>query len=78
MDGIYIEPLNLKELELLKKIAELIGADARIITDKEKKYLAGLKMIEIAEKHPKFDLSDDEIMSMVKEVEEEIYGKPKK
>lgn len=75
MEAIYIEPKTEKELELLKKIAELIGAKCHILSDKEVKYLAGLKMIEIAEKHPKHNLSDEEIMNMVKEVEEEIYGK---
>jgi hypothetical protein len=78
MEGIYIEPATPKELELLKKIAELIGAKTLILSEKEKRYLAGLKMVEIAEKHPKYDISDEEIMTMAKEVEENIYGKNKK
>ena len=35
-------------------------------------------MVEIAEKHPKYVISDDEIMTMAKEVEVEIYGKSRK
>lgn len=78
MEAIYIEPKTGKELELLQKIAELIGAKNRILTDKEIQYLAGLKMIEIAEKHPKYNISDEEITSMVKEAEEKIFGKSEK
>jgi len=78
MEAIYIEPKNNKELELLKKIAELIGAKSHVLSDKEKKYLAGLKMVEIAEKHPKYDISDEEILNMAKEAEEEVYGKKEK
>jgi hypothetical protein len=78
MEAIYIEPKNSKELELLKKIAELIGAKSHILSDKEKKLLAGLKMVEIAENHPKYDISDEEIMNMAKEVEEVVYGKRRK
>jgi hypothetical protein len=35
-------------------------------------------MVEIAENHPKYDISDEEIMNMAKEVEEEVYGKRRK
>lgn len=78
MEGIYIEPKNSKELELLKKIAELIKAKTHVLSEKEKKYLAGLRMVDIAEGHLKCDISDEEIMNIVKEVEEEVYGKSKK
>lgn len=77
MEAIYIEPKTDKELALLQKIAELIGAKSRILTDSEIKYLSGLKMVEIAEKHPKYNISDDEIMNIAKEAEERIYDKPK-
>lgn len=75
MEAIYIAPKTTKELELLKKIAEIIGADAHIVSEEEKRYFAGLRMVEIAERHPKFDISDEEIRNMAKEVEEEVYGK---
>jgi len=78
MEGIYIEPSTDRELEILKYIAKLIGAKAHVLSDKEIKYLAGLKMIDIAESLPKYDITDDEIMNLMKEAEEEIYGKPKK
>lgn len=61
MEAIYIEPKNDKELELLKMIAELIGASPQILSDKEKKYLAGLRMVEIAENHSKYDISNEDI-----------------
>ncbi|MBY0479235.1 MAG: hypothetical protein K2Q24_16420 [Chitinophagaceae bacterium] len=78
MEGIYIEPATERELEILKSIAKLIGAKAHVLSEKESKYLAGLKMIEIAESLPKYEITDDEIMNLMKEAEEEIYGKPKK
>lgn len=78
MEGIYIEPSTERELEILKYIARLIGAKTHVLSDKEIKYLAGLKMTEIAESLPKYNITDDEIMTMVKEAEEEIYGKAKK
>ncbi|WP_462252221.1 hypothetical protein [Ferruginibacter sp.] len=45
------------------------------INDISKKYFAGLKMIEIADKHPKFEISDEEIITMLKEDENGIYKK---
>gem|GEM_PF-6388389 len=45
------------------------------INDIKKKYLAGLKMTEIADKHPKFEISDEEIITMPKEDENSIYKK---
>jgi uncharacterized protein (DUF169 family) len=78
MEGIYIETATSKELELLKKIAELIGAKTLVLSEKDVKYLAGLKMVEIAERHPKYDITNEEIMTMAREVEEKIYGKSKK
>lgn len=74
----YIEPRTSKELELLKKIAEIIGADTHIVSEKEKRYFAGLRMVEIAESHPKFDITDEEIRNMAKEIEEDVYGKKEK
>jgi hypothetical protein len=45
------------------------------INDANKKYLAGLKMNEIANQHPKFEISDEEIMNLLKEDENGIYKK---
>ncbi len=45
------------------------------INDTNKKYLAGLKMTEIADKQPKFEISDEEIITMLKEDENGIYKK---
>ena len=42
---------------------------------KVKKKLASIKMIEIAAKHPKFNLPDEEIINMMKEEEDDVYGK---
>ena len=78
MEAIYIEAKNNKELELLKKIAELIGAKSYVLSDTEIKYLAGLRMVEIAEAHPKYNITEEEIMNMAKEAEEDIYGKKRK
>ena len=45
------------------------------INDTNKNYLAGLKMTEITAKHPKFEISDEEIMNLLKEDENGIYEK---
>lgn len=45
------------------------------INDANKKYFAGLKMIEIANQHHKFEISDEEIIDLLKEDENGIYEK---
>jgi replication initiation and membrane attachment protein DnaB len=75
MDAILIEPRNKKELSALKKIIAKLGLASLIVTEKEKKIIAGYKAVEIARDHPKYDISEEDILSMVKEAEVEIYGK---
>ncbi len=75
MESILIEPRDEKEMNIIKKILSKLGFVSEVISERERKLLAGAKAADIAKNHPKFDLSDDEIMSMVKEAEEEIYGK---
>ena len=50
-------------------------ASGLAVSEKMKRYLAGLEMIDIAERHPKFEISDEEVINMLKESEEEVYGK---
>jgi hypothetical protein len=45
------------------------------INETNKKYLAGLKMTEIAAKRPKFEISDEEIINLLKKDENGIYEK---
>ena len=75
MDAILIEPRNKKEMNALKKIISKLGLNSLPVSDKEKKIIAGYKAVETAKAHPKYKLSDEEILSMVNEAEEEIYGK---
>ncbi len=53
------------------------GIKFALLNDNMKRYIAGLKMVEIAERHPKFDISDKEIETIGKEIEEEVYAKYK-
>ena len=75
MDAILIEPRNENELNILKKILSKLGLPLHLVSEKDRKMFAGAKAVEIAKNHPRYNLSDDEIISMVKEVEEEVYGK---
>jgi hypothetical protein len=75
MDALILEPKNQQELESLKIFLKENGIAAFTISDSNKKYLAGLKMTEIADKHPKFEISDEEIINMLREDENDIYGK---
>jgi hypothetical protein len=75
MDAILIEPRNEKEMSILKKILSKLGFSSRVVTEKERNLIAGSKAAETAKSHPKYDLSDDDIISMVREAEEEVYGK---
>ena len=75
MEAILVSLKNENEKEILNNFLKFNGITGFVISDKMKRYLAGLEMIEIAERHPKFDISDEEIINMLKENEEEIYGK---
>ena len=75
MESILVSLKNENEKEILNNFLKFNGITGFVISDKMKRYLAGLEMIEIAERHPKFDISDEEIINMLKEHEEEIYGK---
>lgn len=75
MEAILIEPRNEKELNILKKVLARLGLASQVISEKERKLMAGVQAIEIAKNHPKSDLTDDEIISMVSEAEAEVYGK---
>jgi hypothetical protein len=75
MEALILEPKTQQELESLKIFLSKNGIASFTISDANKKYLAGLKMTEIADKHPKFEVSDEEIINMLKEDENDIYGK---
>ena len=80
MEAILIEPKNEEEKQKVENLLNELGIknSSVSLSEKQKRYLAGLKMIEIASRHPKFDISDEEIMNMLKESEEEVYGKYRK
>jgi hypothetical protein len=61
----------LNRLKILKKN----GITAFTVSDSNKKYLSGLKMTKTVDKHPKFKISDEEIINMVREDENDIYRK---
>ena len=75
MEVLLLEPKNQQELDSLKNFLSKNGIAAFSISDANKKYLAGLKMTEIADKHPKFEISEEDIINMLKEDENDIYGK---
>ena len=74
MEAILVAPKNEKEQEILNNFLKSNGISGLVISEKMKRYIACLKMVEIAEKHPKFDISDEEIINMLREDENEIYG----
>lgn len=77
MEAILIEPANENEKQKIENLLNELGVKnlSVSLSEEQKKYLAGLKMIEIANRHPKFDISDEDIAAMGKEIEEEVYGK---
>jgi len=75
MNAILIEPRNKKEMSALKKIISKLGFSSLPVSEKEKKIIAGYKAVETAKAHPKYKLTEAEILSMVNEAEEAIYGK---
>ena len=78
MEAILVSLKNDKEKKMLKDFLKSNGISSAVVSEKMKRYLAGLEMTEIAEQHPKLDISDEEIIKMLKEDEEEIYGKYRK
>ncbi len=75
METILIEPRNENEMKIAKDLIKKTDIPSFLIGEENKKKLASIKMIEIASKHPKFDLSHEEIINMMKEDEEDVYGK---
>ncbi len=75
MEAILIEPRNENEMKVVKAIIGKTEIPSFLIGEENKKKLAAIKMMEIASRHPKFILSDEEIINMVKEDEDDIYGK---
>ena len=75
MDAILIEPRNENEMRTVKDLINKTDIPSFFIGEENKKRLAAIKMIEIASNHPKFDLADDEVISMMKEGEDDVYGK---
>lgn len=75
MEAILIEPRNENEMRLATEFINKSEIPSFIISEESKKKLAIDKMIEIASKHPKFNLSEEEIINMMKEDENNIYGK---
>ncbi|MEO6839039.1 MAG: hypothetical protein ABI261_04775 [Ginsengibacter sp.] len=75
MEAILIEPRNGAEMKVARELIKKMNIPFFIIGEENKKKLAATKMMEIASKHPKYDLSDEEIVNMVSEDEEDLYGK---
>lgn len=75
MEAILIEPRNEDEMKMAKEFIKKTDIPSFVISEESKKKLASNKMLEIASKHPKFNLSDEEIINMMKEDEDDIYGK---
>ena len=67
--------LSEEEKKILNNFLKSQGIAGIAVSEKMKRYLAGLEMIDIAERHPKFEISDEEVINMLKESEEEVYGK---
>jgi Glu-tRNA(Gln) amidotransferase subunit E-like FAD-binding protein len=78
MNAVILEPKNEADFKAIEMLAQSLGINSFTISDMQKKYLAGLKMVEIADSLPKYDITDEEISSMVKEAEEEYYSGKKK
>jgi hypothetical protein len=78
MDFIYVEFENEKQKVKVENFLKKEGIKFSTLDDNMKRYIAGLKMVEIAERHPKFDITDDEIINMLKEDENDIYGQEDK
>lgn len=75
MEALILEPKTQQQLDSLKKFLSKNGIASFTISDANKKYLAGLKMTEIVDKHSKFEISDEEIIDLLKEDENGIYEK---
>jgi hypothetical protein len=75
MEAILIEPRNENEMKMAKELIKKTDIPSFLISEESKKKLASIKMIEIAAKHPKFNLPDEEIINMMKEEEDDVYGK---
>ena len=75
MEAILIEPRNENEMKVVKALMQENNIPSFFIGEENKRKLAAIKMIEIASRHPKFDLSDEEIINMMKEDEDDVYGK---
>ena len=75
MEAILIEPRNENEMEMAREFIKKTEIPSFFISEESKKKLAVNKMIEIASEHPKYNISDKEIINMMKEDEGDIYGK---
>ena len=73
-----VAPKNESEQEIIKNFLKSSGISGFTVSVRLKKYLAGLEMVEIGERHPKLEISDEEILYMLKEGEEQVYGKYRK
>lgn len=74
MEAILIEPRNENEMKVAKELIKKTDIPSFLIGEKNKKKLAAIKMTEISSRHPKFNLSDEEIINMMKDGDE-VYEK---
>ena len=75
MEAILIEPRNEDEMKAATELIKKANIPFFVIGEENKKKLAVTKMMEIASRHPKYDLSEEEIINMVSEDEADLYGK---
>ncbi len=75
MEAILIEPRNEDEMRIAKELIKKTKIPFLLIGEENKKKIVATKMIVIASKHPKCDLTEEEIITMAKEDEEGLYGK---
>ncbi len=75
MDAILIEPRNENEMRTVKALIGKTDIPSFFIGEENKKKLVAIKMMEIASNHPKSEITDDEIITMMQEGEDDVYGK---
>ena len=76
MDAIVFYPDNEYQYSQLISLAERSNIGKIILTEEEKKRLAGILLANLAKKNPNANATMDEIISVVEEVRSEsFYGK---
>jgi len=75
MEAVVFYPANEAELKLINDFALKNKLASFSIDEDTKKRLAGIELSKLASKNPNAYATDEEIMSVVEEVRQELYGK---